>query len=325
VFVGGVVTQAFGWPAVFYVTIPITCAALVLAPMLFDGKAGETRRRFDVAGSVTVTGAALAFIYSILTGAERGLSIEVIVALATGAALLAAFILIERRAAEPLVPLGIFRGRAVSAGVAIGFLGGAARVSTFFLSALLLQQVLELEPAIAGTAMVPTSVAGFVVSVALLSRILKRWGAERTLVVGLVLLAAGHGLLARVPTDASYVVDVLPALLLAAAGVALSFTPSTMVIASGLDSEQSGLASGLANASSQIGGAVGIALFSAILAVGTVGALSSGLGAETSVTAGFQAAYLAAALVALVAAAIGLVALWPRSRPVDAQPDSLKA
>jgi len=311
---GGLVTAALGWQWVFFITVPITLATLVSAPFLFSAQAPGTRRSFDAWGATTVTGGALALIYATLSIADHGwLSIETIGGGALGIALLASFVAIERKAQDPIVPLVLFRERTVSAGVVVGLLGGASRVSTFFLSALYLQQVLTLSPGVAGFAMVPTSVAGFVVSLLFLPRIISRIGAGRTLVVGLVFLAAGHFWLARTPPAPGYSFDVLPGLLLAATGVALSFTPSTLVIASGIPLKLTGLASGLANASSQIGGAFGIAAFSTVAAI-TVGATAPVI--EPSVlSAGFQNAFIAAGVVALAAAVIAFLYLRADAQP----------
>jgi EmrB/QacA subfamily drug resistance transporter len=311
---GGLVTAALGWQWVFFITVPITLATFVCAPLLFSAQAPGTQRSFDAWGATTVTGGALALIYATLSIADHGwVSVETIGGGILGIALLGAFVAIERRAEDPIVPLVLFRERTVSAGVVVGLLGGASRVSTFFLSALYLQQVLTLSPGVAGFAMVPTSVAGFVVSLLFLPRIISRLGAARTLVVGLVFLAAGHFWLARTPADPGYSIDVLPGLLLAAAGVALSFTPSTMVIASGIPLKLTGLASGLANASSQIGGAFGVAAFSTVAAI-TIGATAPVM--EPSVlSAGFRNAFIAAGVVALAAAVIAFLYLRADAAP----------
>ena len=183
---------------------------------------------------------------------------------AGSAALTVAFVDVERRAADPLVPLELFRSRVLSTGVALAVLGGAARASTFVLVALYLQQALHMAPRQAGLAMVPTSLTGFAVSLALLPRLLRAFGPRRTLVVGLVVLAAGHLWLAYGPRGSGYPVAVLPGLLLVAIGVALSFTPTTMVIASAVPETHTGLASGLAGSATQVGAALGTATFTAI-------------------------------------------------------------
>jgi Major Facilitator Superfamily len=211
------------------------------------------------------------------------------------------FVVAERRAAEPIVPLELFRSVSVSAGVVVNLLGGAGRIASFFLVALYLQEALRYAPATAGLAMLPTSVAGFAVTVLLLPRALGRWGAARTVIIGLLLVGGAHLWLARGPVTGNYVIDVLPGLLLAAAGVALSFTPTTLVITSGLPAERAGIGSGMASASAQLGGALGIAAFSALQAA-----------ASTAEGTGYSAAFLGAAGSALLAAVLAIVLLLGR-------------
>ncbi len=198
-----------------------------------------------------------------------------------------------------LVPLHLFRSRVLSIGVAAAVFGGAARASTFVLAALYLQQALELAPARAGLAMVPTSVIGFVVSIVALPRLLHAFGPQRTMVAGLVVLAGGHLWLAHAPLGTSYVVAVLPGLALVAVGVALSFMPTTMVITSAVPEQHSGLASGLAGSASQAGAALGTAAFVSL-------GLAAGGGAGDILTReGFTVAFTAAAVVALATALLG--------------------
>lgn len=188
----------------------------------------------------------------------------------------------------------------------VALLGSGSRASTFVLVALYFQQILALSPEQAGVAMVPTSLTGFAVSLTVLPRLLGAIGPVRSMIMGLVVLAAGHLWLAYVPTGNGYAVAVLPALLLVATGVALSFTPTTMVMAAALPATHTGLASGLAGTSMQIGGALGTAVF-IVIGIGTRGAVHGALD-----SAGFSAAFAAAALVSLLTAA--LAATLPRSR-----------
>jgi EmrB/QacA subfamily drug resistance transporter len=300
VMAGGLLAGAFGWSSVFYVTVPVSVAAISLARLVLPEGAKDARRPFDWAGAASITGAVFALVHGALGIADHGVgSPTVLVGLACSAALGSAFLVAERRAVDPLVPLELFRSRILSAGVSLAVLGGAARASTFVLVALYLQQALDMAPRQAGLAMVPTSLTGFAFSLALLPRILRALGPRRALVTGLVVLAAGHLWLAHAPRGAGYLVTVLPGLLLVAVGVALSFTPTTMVIASAVPASHAGLASGLAGSATQVGAALGTATFTAIgMSVGASAA--DRLGAH-----GFSAAFTAAAVVALATAALG--------------------
>lgn len=310
VLVGGLSTAALGWPSVFFLTLPISLLGLLAGPRLLDrGPSRSSLRGFDALGAAAVTGAALAVIVGTLSVADHGwTSRRLIVGLGAAAILLATFVVVERRATAPIIPLELFGSRRMSIGIVVGLLGGAARASTFFLVALYLQQVMAMSPRDAGLAMVPTSLAGFAVSLLVLPRALRALGPGRTLTVGLAVLGTGHLWLARTPAEAGYLVDVLPGLLLAATGVALSFTPSAMVIASAVPIESAGLASGLANASSQIGAALGIAAFSAISALSAAAAGPDPHGVAAA-TGGFHSAFTAAAVVALTAAVVSATRL----------------
>ena len=309
VLAGGLLAGFFGWSSVFLVTVPVSLAAVVLAGRVLEEGARGARRRFDAGGAVTITAAVVALVHGGLGAADDGWTSRTTVAsLAASAVLVAAFVVIERRAPDPLVPLDLFRSRVLSTGVTLAVLGGAARASTFVLVALYLQQALAMSPQRAGLAMVPTSLTGFVVSLALLPRVLRAFGPRRSLVSGLVILALGHVWLAAAPAD-GYPVAVLPGLLLVATGVALSFTPTTLVIASAAPASHTGLASGLASSATQVGAALGTAAFTAI-------ALSTGdPGGGVPAFSGFPAAFTSAAVVALVTAALGCTIVRASARP----------
>jgi EmrB/QacA subfamily drug resistance transporter len=290
VLAGGLLTGTFGWASVFLVTVPASLAAVVLASRVLDDVPGGARRRFDTAGALSITGAVVALVHGALGAASSGLKEPSVgIALAAAVLLLGAFIAIERRATDPIVPLELFGSRVLSMGVGLAVLGGAARASTFVLVALYLQQALAMSPERAGLGMVPTSVAGFVVSLAVLPKVLRAIGPAHSVIAGLVVLSAGHVWVACAP-GAGYSVAVLPGLLLVATGVALSFTPTTMVIASAAPASHAGLASGLASSATQVGAALGTAIFTAI---------------AFSHESGFSAAFTAAAVVTLGTAFLG--------------------
>lgn len=305
---GGVLAGTVGWRAVFLVTVPVSLAAVALARRVLPADAPAVRRSVDWAGAATATGTVITLVHAAVDAVDHAWTSPRVVGLAAvSLVLMAAFVLVERRAADPLVPLGLFRSRLLRTGTTVALLGGASRASTFVLVALYFQQVLAMSPLQAGFAMVPTSLAGFVVSLTVLPRLLSTLGAARSLVLGLVVLAAGHLWLAYVPTGSGYVVSVLPGLLLVATGVALSFTPTTMVLTSAVPGTHTGLASGLAGAAMQVGGALGTAAFVVI-----------GLAAGDPVDrvldpTGFSAAFTAAAVVSLLTAVCGATLTRPRT------------
>lgn len=297
---GGVLAGTVGWRAVFLVTVPVSAVAVLLARRLLVEGVSGARRTFDWAGAAVLTAAVIALVHGAVDAVDHvWTNPRVVGLLACSAGLMVAFLAIERRAQDPLIPLELFRSHALRTGTALALLGGATRASTFVLVALYFQQVLAMSPEQAGFAMVPTSLTGFAVSLYVLPRVLGAMGPARSLVLGLVILAVGHLWLAYAPPSSGYVVAVLPGLLLVATGVALSFTPTTMVVASAVPSSHTGLASGLAAASMQIGAAVGTAAFV------VVGASASRQADGALNASGFSAAFTAAAIVALATAVLG--------------------
>ena len=276
---------------------------------------GAARRPFDAAGAALVTMAAGAVVFAVLSLPHAGLaSVEVLTAAAVAVTAGTGFVLVEGRSRDAVLPLPALREPRVAGGIVVNVLGGAARVACFVLVALLIQQVLEYAPAAAGLAMLPTSVAGFAVSTLLLPRALARFGAEKVAVLGLILLAVTHLMFASLDHGMPYLARVFPILLLAAVGVAFSFTPTTLVIASGMTSSNAGVGSGLASSTAQIGGALGIAAFGAIDAYRRAAVLAEGGSELAAADAGLSGAHLAAATAAAVAALVAIAA-FPSAQP----------
>ena len=328
--VGGLLTAALGWQSVLFVTGAVAAAIGVAGWVLLPPGTKGARRPFDATGATLVTGAAVAVVFGVLSAPHSGLlSVEVLGAAAVAIACLIGFGLVEQRAADPILPPRLLRDARVGGGVGVNLLGGASRVACFVLVALLLQQVLEYGPGIAGLAMLPTSLAGFAISILVLPTALQRLGPQRVAVLGLLLLTVAHLLLATVDNGDSYVLRILPALVIAAAGVAFSFTPTTLVIAEGIAARNSGVSSGLASSTAQIGGAIGIAVFGALDAARRADILQAGGTALAAAEAGLQAANLAAAIAAAAAALLAVLAfpelrglLTGRRRGVEAEAGS---
>ena len=311
---GGLLVSGVGWHGVLALAGAIAALVGGAAWVTLPADHGQERRRFDAFGAALVTGVAIATVYAILTIPESGwTSPQALVALAVAVLCAAAFVMVERHSADPILPLGLLREARVVGGVIVNLAGGAARIGCFVLVALLLQQVLAFSPSAAGLAMLPTSLAGFAVSSFLLPKLLARFGAERVAFAGLLLLAAAHALLAGVGTSAEYGLRILPVLVLAATGVALSFTPTTLVIAEGIAGRNAGVGSGLASASAQLGGAIGIAIYGAVDAANRAMVLANGGSTRSAAAVGIESAQLTAVGFALVAAIVAAIT-FPRLR-----------
>lgn len=315
---GGLLTAASGWRSVMVITAGVAATVAVAGWLTLPPDAAGPRRPFDVTGAVLLTGGAGAVVFGTLSApragllsAEVGVSALVAVGCAIGVAR------VERRSSDPILPVNALREPRVAGGPTANVLGGAARVACFALVALLIQQVLAYDPAAAGLAMLPTSLAGLAVTTAILPRALKRFGAGTIAVTGLLMLVAAHLMFATLGHGDPYLWRVLPVLVLAATGVAFSFTPTSLVIADGMATRNAGVSSGLASATAQVGGAFGLAVFGAVDAARRAAALAAGAD-ELAAAAGLTAAHLAAAVMAALAAAVAAVTFrTDQSRPTE--------
>ncbi len=301
VFLGGVITEWLSWRWTFLINVPVSVAVLALVPALLP--AGLARRgRLDFAGALSATAALSLAVYAIVTANDNGWgSAQTVVLLTIAAALLVAFLAIESRRSEPLVPLGIFRAHNLSAANTVMVLLGAAWIPMWFFLNLYLQQVLGFGPFEGGLALLPMTVAIMLLMVGITGRLVGRLGFKPPMIAGLVLLGAGIALFARVPSEGNFVVDVLPASLVAAVGMSLAYIPVLMAALSSARPEESGLASGLVNTSYQVGSALGLAAMTAV-AVAVTNRADDGTATASSLTDGFQAAFIGAAAIAALAA-----------------------
>jgi EmrB/QacA subfamily drug resistance transporter len=291
---GGALTQAFSWPWVFFINVPVGVAVFLLSLRLVPESRDEAASRsFDIAGAVTVTGGLMALVYAIVTAERDGWTAPQTLGTFAGAVvLLMGFLLIELRAKAPLVRLSIFRVRSLATANIVMFLVASGLFAMFFFNTLYLQRVLGYGPLRAGLAFLPFT-AGIMVSAGLASQFAPRVGVRAVAVTGMILSAAGLLLLTRIPVDGSYVADVLPALLVSSLGLGGVFVPLTLVATTGLEDHDQGLASGLFNTSQQVGGALGLAILSTVAAGRTHG------GSPAALVSGFHAAFAGSALFVL--------------------------
>ncbi|MGX1510325.1 MFS transporter [Streptomyces collinus] len=312
-FLGGALTEALSWHWIFLINLPIGVAAWaaavrVLAP---DQGAGPGRG-VDYPGAALVTGALMLTVYTITGAGGPGAVTTVFLSLAA-LALFVAFAVRQARAARPLLRLRLFRSRLLTGANAVQVLMVATMYGFQFIGALYLQRVLGYGELATGTAFLPAPVLIGVLMLGLSARTIGRFGAYRVLLAGLVLIVAGMALLSRAPVDAGYLTDVLPPMLLLAAGFAAAMPALTGLAMSGVREEDAGLASGLFNTTQVVGGSLGLAALSALAAARTDGLLGRGSAAVTATAEGYQLAFRVATAVATGALVLAAVVLRRRA------------
>jgi EmrB/QacA subfamily drug resistance transporter len=308
VLLGGVLTDLINWHWIFLVNFPIGILVVVLALRLLPGDQGAvaTGRRLDVAGAVTVTAALMLAVYAIVNGSRAGWgSAQTVGLLAAAAALLGVFLVIESRVSSPLVPLGLFKLRNIAVSNVVGVLWAAAMFAWFFLSALYLQLVLGFSPLQVGLAFLPANLIMGAFSIGLSARLVMRYGFRKPLATGLLLAATGLLLFVRAPVDGTFLVDVLPSMILLGIGAGMAFNPVLLAAMSDVEPSESGLASGLVNTSFMMGGALGLAVLASIAASRTHNLRVDGAAEISALTGGYHAAFLVGAVFAATAAVIG--------------------
>ena len=275
---GGALTQSLSWRWIFFVNVPVGVFAFLAAlRWVPESKDEHAHKGYDLGGAVTVTGGLMALVYAIVKAETAGWgSATTIGFFVVAFALLAAFVVIELRSAEPLVRLSIFRTRSLTTANLTMFLVASGMFAMFFFNTLYVQRVLGYGPLTAGISFLPFT-GGIMISAGIASNFAPRIGVRPVAAVGMALTILGMLVFARMPVDGSYAADVLPGMILASLGMGAVFMPLTLVATTGLHDEDQGLASGLFNTSQQIGGALGLAILSTIAAGRTHGTGSAAL------------------------------------------------
>jgi EmrB/QacA subfamily drug resistance transporter len=316
VLLGGVITDVLDWGWIFLVNVPIGIAVVVATFLVLPGgRVASAGARLDIAGAVTVTASVMVAVYAVVNGNDVGwATARTLGLLAISGALMALFLLVESRVAAPLVPLGLLRLRNLAVSNVVGIFWSVAMFASFFLSALYLQLVLDYSPMEVGLAFLPGNLIMAVFSLGLSAKIVMRFGIRAPLGVGLSLAALGLLLFARAPVDGS-LIDVLPSMILLGIGAGMAFNPLLLAAMGDVPQHEAGLASGIVNTAFMMGGALGLAVL-ASLADSRTEALEAGGSSELeALTGGYQAAFLAGALFAAAAAAIGVALLRPKEMP----------
>jgi EmrB/QacA subfamily drug resistance transporter len=312
---GGLLTEYFGWRAVFLVNPPIIAVMLGLLPRLPAGGRPGASGRLDVRGALLVTSGIAALIFGLSRGQQHGFTAPAtIIALALAVLLTAGFVLAEKKSPAPMLPLPILAEPARRAALAAMVLIGAILAGYVYFASLYLQKVLGFSPVATGLALVPSTVTVVLVSTVGTRRLLARFSIKTVLLAGLACMGAGQLWLAQITAGASYPAAVLPGLVLTAAGVGLALPTASIAITSGVDADEQGLAGALFTTSQQTGAAVGLAILA------TAGAAATA-GDNGSLVAGYRLSFLIAAVLAALAAII--VALQLRSTSPGRRPSGL--
>src|SRR3712207_1395707 len=311
VFLGGIITAYVDWSWVFLINVPIAIAVLALTRPLIPEVKGRQKGRVDYLGAISITGALILLVYAIVTANYAGwTSVQTVSLFSTSAALLGAFTIIQKRSREPLMPLRIFKTPNLLASNIVMALLGAAWIPMWFFLNLYLQQVQGYGAFESGLALLPMTAAIMALMIGASSRLIRRLGVKHSLVAGLGLLAVAMLMFVATPTTkGSFATYVLPASLVAAAGMSLAYIPALMSAVSHAKKEESGLASGIVNTSYQIGSALGLAIMVAIASAQTLSDGNNGIPSIDALNNGFHLAFITAALVAAISSIIAFVAI----------------
>ncbi len=305
---GGILTQYVNWRWIFFINIPIAIFVIIMAMRHVPASLPQKRQKVDVIGAVAVTASLMSLVYALAKAAENGWGATgTLIAFAVSAVLMAAFIYNEMKVKIPLIKLSIFRRRNVTGGNIVQLLMPAAIFGLFFYLSIFLQQILLYSPTKTGLANLPFTLTIMLVS-GVLSKRLATISAKKVLIVGPLLSAIGLLYFSRIPVDANYLTDILPGIMLMAAGMAMVFVTTSIATTDGTSRDESGLVSGLLNTGQQIGGAIGLAVLTVVSTAATRSELLV-LGNNPAVLPqalvyGFQKGFIVAALFAIAASIV---------------------
>jgi EmrB/QacA subfamily drug resistance transporter len=307
VFLGGVLTQYLGWQWCFFVNVP--AGILAIAGMLKyipSQREAVGEKHLDLPGAILVTGGLIALVYALTLVSQVGWSDKsTLITLGASIVLLAAFLWNEARVAYPLIPLTIFRRRNVSGGNLVMLPVVAGALGLFFFISLYAQNVLHYSPSLSGLSFLPLPIIIGIISLQA-PRLLNRFGFKPLLIVGTSLMVVGTFLLSFLTPTSSYVINLLPAFLILALGMGLSFVAVTVAATSGVPDQETGLASGLINTSQQLGGALGLAVLTVVASTTTAADEAHGKALAQASMHGYQMAFLCSAALMIVALLVSI-------------------
>lgn len=307
---GGVLTQYIEWRWIFFINAPIALVVIIMALRNVPASLPQEREKVDYIGAVAITGSLMSLVYALAKAAENGWgALGTIIALAASIVLMTIFIVNELKVAKPLIKLSIFRRRNVTGGSIVLLLMPAAMFGLFFYLSIYMQQILNYSPTKTGLANLPFTLTIMVVA-GVLSKQIGKLNYQYILVFAPLLAAAGLLYFSRLPLQANYLTDILPGIILMAAGMAMVFVTTSIAATDGVSKEESGLVSGLLNTGQQVGGAIGLAVLTVISTAATKSylAASGGNPAATpqALVNGFQQGFIVASFFAIAASIVAL-------------------
>ncbi len=309
--VGGVLTQAISWHWIFFINVPIGVATFLLGRALIHENVGlGIRNGVDITGSVMITLSLMLGTFAIIEATQYGwVSVHTFAFGGASLALLAGFVLLESRLANPILPPRILRiPTLVNSSLIRAFLM-AGMGTTLFLGSIYLENVLGFSPIMTGLGFLPISLVMGLLSVGITARLVTRFGAKRVLVPGMIAATAGLLLLTRIGPGSSYLTVVFPALVLIGLGAGSSFMPLLSIAMADVPNADAGLGSGIVNVSMQMGGALGLAVLGTIATERTKALEAAGRSTASALSGGFRLSFLAAAVILGVGTVMAIVLL----------------
>ena len=319
VLLGGLLTEGPGWRWVMFVNpIAVVLVLAAIPRVLPDDRHRARLQNFDALGAVLATGGMLLLVFALVKAPTVGWGkARTIGELAGALALLAAFVANELRHRNPLAPLSIFRINGLGFSNLTQLIAFAGFLAVFFYLTLYMQNVLGYSAIQTGAAYLPLCFA-IGIAAGISSQLLSRVGTRPMIVAGAVIAAGGMYWLSRIPVHGSFLSDLLPGMLVLSVGIAPVFVGVTTAANAGVPADKAGLAASLLNASQQVGGALGLAIFTAIATSRTQHLLATHTPVAHALTSGFQRALLVGSILILAAAVIGLRATNTRGDETEA-------
>jgi EmrB/QacA subfamily drug resistance transporter len=321
---GGVLTESINWHWIFFVNVPVGvgCATVAMRVLSRDRNSVE-QHGADVAGAALITAALMVSVYTIVDpAAQYGWTApRTIWLVAIAIALLMAFVVREATAANPLVPLRIFKSRGLTGANLAQFLSAAGMFGMFFVGVLYLQHVLGYNALRIGLAFLPVTVVMGGLSLRWSERLITRFGARQVVITGLVLIASGLALIARVPVQGHYLVDVLPSMVLLGIGGGMAFPALAALAMADATPEDAGLASGVFNTTAEVGSALGLAVLATLSAGRYLDLRGSGVSDVVAQTGGYRLAFLVASALVVAALAVTVTVIRNAEREMPEMPE----